>query len=85
MFFATLSRKGDVEKDERFSSVVVVRLYRQTELHANISTNVPLYRNKETPHVFLRVLINKMSRFGCSILFIVSSLCLLMCEYNLLL
>lgn len=36
-------------------------------------------------HVCLRVLINKMSRFGCRILFIVSSLCLLMCEYNLLL
>lgn len=45
MFFAMLWRKGDVEKDERFSSVVaLVRLYRPTELRANISANIPFYR-----------------------------------------
>lgn len=83
MFFTTLSRKGDVEKDERFSSVVaVVRVYRPTEL---TSANIPFYRNKETPHVLLHILLNKLSLLGCIQLFIFSSLCLLMCEYNFML
>lgn len=85
MFFATLSIKGDVEKERSSSVVAGVRVYRPTELHANISANVPFYRNKETPHVCLPVLMNRISPFGCIILFIVSSLCLLICEYNFML